>query len=53
MQITYQREAKEGRAWSKGKTIKKHERQQDMQTQENMYLQYAKSVMKYNEGAQI
>ena len=53
MQITYQREAKEGRVWSKGKTLNGHERQQDMQTQENMYLQYAESDMLYNEGARI
>ena len=52
MQITYQREAKDGRAWSLGKTLIGHEREY-MQIQENMYLQYAKSVMLYNEGAQI
>ena len=45
MQITCQREAKEGRAWSKGKTLNEHEREQDIATQENMYLQYAKDVI--------
>ena len=41
MQITCQRETNEGRAWSKGKTLDEHEREY-MQTQENMYLQYAR-----------
>ena len=50
MQITYQREAKEGRAWSLGKTLNGHEREY-MQTQENMYLQYARFDIKYNAGA--
>ena len=52
MRITYQREAKEGRARSLGKTLNRHERQHDMQTQENVYLQYVESVMKYKEGSE-
>ena len=45
MQKTCQREAKEGRARSKGKTLNGHVRPQDMQTPKNIYLQYAKSDM--------
>ena len=43
---TCQREARKGRARSLGKTLNAHTRPQDMQTQKDMYLQYA--IMCYN-----